>query len=215
MSDISGPTVGEVFGANLRQAREKRGWSQSELARRMRDESSWKKYSQMGVSRTEDNLRAVRLDEAVALANVLGCPIEDLLRGEPMRRELVRVDLSTQLLRDDWEAAGEKMGHFLVSRDGLEHELSQLPDDMVRKGRSGQVLEHAQAALEECTVYAVIRAGVLHLVTELEADSPETVTEWLDENGGLDSVVARVTDLWSNFYRVNLEKQVSQRGANG
>ncbi|WP_330446436.1 helix-turn-helix domain-containing protein [Kocuria rhizophila] len=215
MSDISGPTVGEVFGANLRQAREKRGWSQSELARRMRDESLWKKYSQMGVSRTEDNLRAVRLDEAVALANVLGCPIEDLLRGEPMRRELVRIDLSTRILRDDWEAAGEKMGHLLVSRDGLEHELTQLPDDMGRKGRSGQVLEHAQAALEECTAYAVIRAGVLHLVRELEADSPEAVTEWLDENGGLDSVVARVTDLWSDFYRVNLEKQIPQRGADG
>jgi len=39
----------------------------------------WEKYSQVAVSRTEEGSRAVRLDEALALATVLLVELKDLL----------------------------------------------------------------------------------------------------------------------------------------
>ena len=67
MDELGSSEVVRVFGANLRQLREEKGWSQSELARRMQ-EAGWPKYSQVAVSRTEEGTRAVRLDEAIDLA---------------------------------------------------------------------------------------------------------------------------------------------------
>ena len=68
----------ETFAANLRAAREAHGWNQSELARRM-IERGWDKYSQVSVKRTENAERAVRLDEALVLAAVLGVSLSALV----------------------------------------------------------------------------------------------------------------------------------------
>ncbi|MBK4256662.1 helix-turn-helix domain-containing protein, partial [Enterobacter hormaechei] len=62
----------------LRDAREARGWNQSELARRM-IERGWAKYSQVSVKRTENAERAVRLDEALDLASVLSVSLVSLI----------------------------------------------------------------------------------------------------------------------------------------
>lgn len=78
MSELPMAGVVELFGANLKRMREWRGWSQSELARQMQD-AGWPKYSQVAVSRTEEGTRSVRLDEAIALAQVLDRKIDDLL----------------------------------------------------------------------------------------------------------------------------------------
>lgn len=76
----SASSVVERFGRNLRKHREALGWSQSELARKMQD-AGWPKYSQVAVSRTEEGTRAVRLDEAFALAAVVGKQVSDLFRS--------------------------------------------------------------------------------------------------------------------------------------
>lgn len=57
--------------------REERGWSQSELARRM-VEAGWPKYTQMTVSRTEKGDRPLRLDEAESLAKVFDVELVSL-----------------------------------------------------------------------------------------------------------------------------------------
>lgn len=49
--------------------REERGWSQSELARKMVD-AGWTTYNQMTVSRTEKGDRPIRLNEIAALADI-------------------------------------------------------------------------------------------------------------------------------------------------
>ncbi|WP_053004855.1 helix-turn-helix domain-containing protein [Kocuria sp. SM24M-10] len=67
-----------AFGVKVRELREAHGWNQSELARRM-VERGWDKYSQVAVKRTENAERAVRLDEALTLASVLGVPLSALL----------------------------------------------------------------------------------------------------------------------------------------
>jgi|GEM_PF-1258091 Helix-turn-helix. len=65
--------------------REERGWSQSELARRM-VEAGWPKYTQMTVSRTEKGDRPIRLNEAESLANVFGVDLYNLWLPRQLRR---------------------------------------------------------------------------------------------------------------------------------
>lgn len=62
------------FAESAKELRERNGWSQGELARRMVEEG-WETYSQMTVSRTEKHERPIRLGEARALARVLGSDV--------------------------------------------------------------------------------------------------------------------------------------------
>ncbi|UXN30696.1 helix-turn-helix transcriptional regulator [Glutamicibacter sp. M10] len=87
-----------VFGENQRRRRYEKGWSQSELARRMQD-YGWTKYSQVAVSRTEDGERMVRLDEGLALASVLETTLD---------RMTVPPDSFATWIQD-LKASGEKM----------------------------------------------------------------------------------------------------------
>lgn len=70
--------LNEVFAAALQRYRERAGMSQSELGRRMSDEGY--PWHQMTVARTEDGERPVRLDEAVALADILHVGLRALYR---------------------------------------------------------------------------------------------------------------------------------------
>lgn len=78
MDELVSNEVVRIFGANLRQLREEKGWSQSELARRMQ-ESGWPKYSQVAVSRTEEGTRAVRLDEAIDLGALFDANVSRMI----------------------------------------------------------------------------------------------------------------------------------------
>lgn len=59
------------FIENLKRLREQRGWTQTDLARKM-VEAGWEKYTQMTVSRTEKMERPLRLSEAQTLAEIFG-----------------------------------------------------------------------------------------------------------------------------------------------
>lgn len=78
MSEELSASLGAIFGGNMKRLREMKGWSQSELARQM-NEHGWPKYSQVAVSRTEDGSRIVRLDEALAIANLLDTTVNHLV----------------------------------------------------------------------------------------------------------------------------------------
>ena len=78
MDELVSNDAVRVFGANLRQLREEKKWSQSELARRMQ-EAGWPKYSQVAVSRTEEGSRAVRLDEAIDLAALFDADLSRMI----------------------------------------------------------------------------------------------------------------------------------------
>lgn len=66
------------FAHNIQIAREHLNWNQSQLAREM-NEKGWPKYSQMTVARTESGARTPRLDEALALAEILGQSLTSLI----------------------------------------------------------------------------------------------------------------------------------------
>ena len=68
----------ERFVASLRRLREERGWSQSELATKMR-EQGWASFRQTTISRLEKGEQSVRIGEARALAQLLGVSVDAML----------------------------------------------------------------------------------------------------------------------------------------
>ncbi|MFK0002558.1 helix-turn-helix domain-containing protein [Paenarthrobacter sp. NPDC090522] len=72
------PVKEKHFAENVRRLREERGWSQSELARRM-VEAGWSAYNQMAISRTEKNERSVRLGEAIAIAELFDVNLSTMM----------------------------------------------------------------------------------------------------------------------------------------
>lgn len=74
-------TAEEWFGSQVRIAREARQWSQEALARTLRDESGIG-IDQAAVARLERGKRAIRLNEAVALARIFGIALDLELDSE-------------------------------------------------------------------------------------------------------------------------------------
>lgn len=82
-------TFEEHFGSQVRAARETRGWSQEALALRLKDEGL--DIHQSGIARLEQGQRAIRLNEAAALSQILGL---DLTREAARAEELGSTELS-------------------------------------------------------------------------------------------------------------------------
>lgn len=120
-SAVHGPI--ETFAANLRAAREAHGWNQSELARRM-IERGWDKYSQVSVKRTENAERAVRLDEALVLAAVLGVSLSALLgeRAEDHAGPLLALIAEAEDAQDALRSAAQRL-------ERVQERLQSLGDD--------------------------------------------------------------------------------------
>lgn len=69
-----------TMGARIRERRTEYGWSQSELARRMVG-AGFPKQTQMYICRSENGLRPIPIDEALALADILNVSIQWLATG--------------------------------------------------------------------------------------------------------------------------------------
>lgn len=134
MGEISISSVPEIFGTNVRRIREMKEWSQSELARRMVD-AGWSNYRQMTVSRTEDGTRTPRLDEAIALAAVFACRLEDLLSsGSTYQQILAKVGAAEEIreeLSGYEEEALEASFRLGVLLNDLERLITTNDDDSV------------------------------------------------------------------------------------
>lgn len=77
------PLPSDTFARRLREERERLGISQARLSRRMA-EILGTKVDPSAVSRIEQQLRAVRLDQAVAAAKALGVPLAVLVSEDPV-----------------------------------------------------------------------------------------------------------------------------------
>ncbi len=75
--DLSGTEA--VFGLHVRRLRQERGWSQEEVAARVRRRGRpWRQSTQ---AKIESAQRPVRLGEAAALADVFEMPLDRLIAG--------------------------------------------------------------------------------------------------------------------------------------
>jgi transcriptional regulator with XRE-family HTH domain len=68
----------EYFRKQVRKVRKDRRWSQSQLAQRLTDEGT-RKYHMTTVAKIESGERMVPVEEASAIADVLGVPLDRLL----------------------------------------------------------------------------------------------------------------------------------------
>lgn len=87
----------ENFARRMAELRTMLNLSQSELARKM-VENGFDTYSQMTVSRTEKGERPVRLNEARALAEILGSSVDSMTRGTQLEEFLESAERVTQRL---------------------------------------------------------------------------------------------------------------------
>lgn len=84
----------EVFASNVRRERERRSWSQAEMARRLQ-ESGLEQMHPTTVSRVEKGERPVRLSEASRYADIFETSVEALLHDYPEEMDDLLEGLAT------------------------------------------------------------------------------------------------------------------------
>lgn len=119
-------TLATTFARRLRENREAAGLSQTELARRLTDRLGTAVPS-TAVTKMENDTRSVKIDEAVAIAEVLRVP---LLR----------------MLGDDEDDRDAEIRHAQYDVDNAEVLLRAAQEEL---GRREAELERANARLEE------------------------------------------------------------------
>lgn len=104
------------FIESMKALREKRGWSQTEFARRM-VEAGWDNYTQMTVSRTEKHDRPLRLSEARAISRLLDSRLEVMI-APPLEHALIQ------------ELAGT-VGRIRMLRQRLQDTMSSMENEQI------------------------------------------------------------------------------------
>lgn len=104
----------DTFARRLRAERERQRISQAELARGIA-EILGTNIDQSAVTRIEQQTRAVRLDEAMAMASVLNVPITMLLMDlDADEKEELRQEYLAQLVtkQREWELMRQEIGRL-------------------------------------------------------------------------------------------------------
>lgn len=96
-------TPSAIFARRLREERAQGGLTQTEVARQL-SERTGVVIDGSALTRIEKGQRAVRLEEAVALAEVVGQPLESLLHDEP-EGERRLAELERELVDAQWRAS--------------------------------------------------------------------------------------------------------------
>ncbi|MBT8163357.1 helix-turn-helix domain-containing protein [Arthrobacter sp. GN70] len=124
------PLPSDIFARRLRTERERRKISQAELARRMAQVLD-SNVDPSAVTRIEQQTRAVRLDEAVAVAAVLDVPIAALLadpdadRNEALKQQYL-AELAAAYRR--WEETRQEIGRLTGLIQSLSMDQSGIHD---------------------------------------------------------------------------------------
>ncbi|MGW8483584.1 helix-turn-helix domain-containing protein [Microbacterium sp. NPDC055903] len=118
----------ETFARRIREERQRAGLSQAAVAARL-SELVGRTIDHSAVARSEKHERPVRLDEAVALAEILEVPLTSLLRdrtavdeqlGE-LQRDLALAEWQSSTARDDYERAQ-------VTVSAIQRRIAELED---------------------------------------------------------------------------------------
>lgn len=139
--------VEDVFGVRLREERLRRGWSQGEVAARLADEGvvlHWSAVAKME-ARDATRPRAIRLQEAAAVAKVLGLDLADMLKEpDPSARALAAANRAQEAQREAtqrWEEALAALAHMKEVFDRAE--ATAVPDSVGVLRNRWHELQHA------------------------------------------------------------------------
>jgi transcriptional regulator with XRE-family HTH domain len=103
------------FIANMKELREAQGWSQGELAKRMRD-AGWSGFHQTTISRIEKGERPVRLGEARGIADALGTLVGPMLLADEIGERWRELDEAVARLREIGNLIGVSVDDYLLQQ---------------------------------------------------------------------------------------------------
>lgn len=142
----------EHFAENVRREREKRGWSQAEIARRLR-EYGMEQFHPTTVSRVENGDRPVRLSEAARFADIFETTVADLVANRVEEVEEMVDNLGT--MRELKSRLIRTYDHYQNGRMHLKDEAQRfrawaeqhpdISDDPANKVVISNLLEVAEA----------------------------------------------------------------------
>lgn len=131
------------FGAQVREAREGRGWSQEALARNLRDTTGIDLH-QTAIARLERGERAIRFNEVAAMANLLGLDLTPYSSTAPplTPEEYENAVRSLEKVREMEQDLGRREA-------ALDGELDDLRQERGRLANMRQTLAEMTRAYEE------------------------------------------------------------------
>lgn len=168
------------IGRNVEHHRERLGWTQTELARRMQA-LGWNTYSASTVGRTEKAQRPLRLDEGAALAQVLGIDLNTLVYSTDEEHQLAQIKSHISEL----EVEHHKLSNQTQAVLGARRRLNDLSS-----GIGSQKNEPARSALSEYTIWRALTNAVKDYAerrpitdaTSFFSPDPTTLEQALEEN---------------------------------
>lgn len=145
------PTLEQLVGRQLRLLRQGHGWSQQEVAEKIRPFGY--QWSQATVTRLESATRPIRLNELADLALLYGVPIEQFLEPEVQ-----------DFAWDDLDALDREIKRLTAEREGMQAQIEKA--------------ESAACASARITAQAVIyRARLDSRLEALKRWRPQAVAE--------------------------------------
>ena len=127
MDDPEGdqPNEDARFAASVKRLREREGWSQGELARRMVS-SGRDGFHQTTVSRIEKNERPVRIGEAISLAEIFDTTVVDMTAPTNEARAVDKLSRELSYIRANEDALGEAVLRYMHSQTSLRYALKDV-----------------------------------------------------------------------------------------
>jgi transcriptional regulator with XRE-family HTH domain len=104
------PAIEEVFVEQIKARRLGKGWTQTDLARMMKERGFG--FHQQTIQRIEDLQRPVRLEEAYAFASVFGTDVSSMARSQQGMRRYEVVELLMALYNVPTELTRARMRFF-------------------------------------------------------------------------------------------------------
>ena len=136
------PTPEQLLGRQVRLLRQARGWSQQDVAEKMRPYGHH--WSQATVTRLEAATRPIRLNEVADLAALFGIPVAQFLESPDFKWE-------------DLEALELEIAALTVKRDQLREDLEEARYMAMtareREGAAAAELAHVNQRLEALVRY--------------------------------------------------------------
>src|SRR5690348_16512400 len=112
------------FRGRVKKQRDRRGWSQADMAKMLGDKGIKGIYPST-IAKIESGERAVRIDEAAALADLFEVSLDALLG----RKQHSQADELTDLLRLLRDTARDSSQQVEVTMEAIRGQLEELPGD--------------------------------------------------------------------------------------
>lgn len=126
------PHIDATFGRHVEQLRERNGWSQTELAKKMK-ELGFAGFHQTTISRIENGERSARVGEAFGLAELLDVSVNDLVALPDESSAVNQLSREVTHIRSIEDSLGEAAIRYVDAQGKVKRALDDLdrvvPDD--------------------------------------------------------------------------------------